>query len=273
MGQKGACDRLSHILGLFPSKGETQEKAQERRETAAKVQPLSSQMPLFFRNSLHQAMAELPHFGNSKKRKTRSERQLNIGSGFGKTSTTSLIFELGERVLNELPINANSTIATRALLTEAISICSQQAALRHDLMGRIYHWLLHHAKYLGNYHTSVSAATLLLKLTLAAKWKQDFSDPVELASFKVADLACGTGTLLMARAQALSDVYIRERAGRDLPLDVKDMSTLHRALDGKRLARLRRSSLCRSSHRIDTSQARPGSRLLFEWHYSSCPLD
>ena len=97
-------------------------------------------------------------------------------------------------------------------------------------MGRIYHWLLHHAKYLGTYYTSVPSATLLLKLALAAKWPQDFGDPVELASFKVADLACGTGTLLMAAAQALSDVFIRRRAEQDLPLDTKDMSTLHRAL-------------------------------------------
>src|SRR5579864_6260105 len=35
-GQAGACDRLSSILGLVPPKGETQEKAHERRETAAK---------------------------------------------------------------------------------------------------------------------------------------------------------------------------------------------------------------------------------------------
>jgi hypothetical protein len=69
-----------------------------------------------------------------------------------------------------------------------------------------------------------------MKLTFAAKWKQDFSDPVELASFKIADLACGTGTLLMASAQAISDVYIRERADIGLPLGIKDMSTLHRAL-------------------------------------------
>jgi hypothetical protein len=140
------------------------------------------------------------------------------------------IFQLGERVLEQLPADHNSTVATRALLTQAISIYSQQAALRHDLMGRIYHWLLHEAKYLGTYYTSVSAATLLMKLTMAAKWNLDFSDPAELSSFKVADLACGTGTLLMASAQALSDAYIRERADRDLPLDTKDMTTLHRTL-------------------------------------------
>lgn len=69
-----------------------------------------------------------------------------------------------------------------------------------------------------------------MKLTFAAKWQQDFSDPAELASFKIADLACGTGTLLMASAQAISDAYIRERADIGLPLGVKDMSTLHRAL-------------------------------------------
>lgn len=231
MGQKGACDRLSTILGLFPPKGETHEKAHERRETAAKVSALVLANAFIFQEQLAQTDGRVT-----------SLRTLDTSKGdlVGKTANHWKwiweninyvpIFQIGERVLNELPINQNSTIATRALLTEAIAICTQQAALRHDLMGRIYHWLLHQAKYLGTYYTSVSAATLLLKLTFAAKWTQDFSDPKQLASFKVADLACGTGTLLMAAAQAVSDVYIRERAARDLPLDLKDMSTLHRAL-------------------------------------------
>ncbi len=231
MGQKGACDRLSTILGLFAPKGETKEKAEERRETAAKVSALVLANAFIFQEQLAQTDGRVT-----------SLRTLDRSKGDPVGNTAKLwkwiweninyvpIFQIGERVLNELPINQNTNIATRALLSEAIAICRQQAALRHDLMGRIYHWLLHHAKYLGTYYTSVSAATLLLKLTFAAKWKQDFSDPKELASFKVADLACGTGTLLMATAQALSDVYIRERADRDLPLDTKDMSTLHRAL-------------------------------------------
>ncbi len=119
------------------------------------------------------------------------------------------IFQLGERVLNELP-SAPGT--TTAVLGQAKAICAQQAALRHDLMGRIYHWLLHEAKDLRTYYRSVPAATLLLKLTLAAEWPHDFGDPAALARFKVADLACGTGTPLMAVAQAFSDVYVRTRA-------------------------------------------------------------
>src|SRR5437762_12310108 len=101
------------------------------------------------------------------------------------------IFQLGERVLNELPASHERNIGFRALLLEARNICTNQAALRHDLMGRVFHWLLHYAKYLGAYYTSVSAATLLLKLALAEKWDIDFGNPSELANFKIADLACG----------------------------------------------------------------------------------
>lgn len=140
------------------------------------------------------------------------------------------IFQLGEKVLNELPESGDSTFAVNALLLEAQSICRKQAALRHDLMGRIYHWLLHEAKFLGTYYTSVSAATLLLKLTLSLPWEKDFANPRSLADFKVADLACGTGTLLMAAAQALTDRHIQDRAEQELSLTEKDISILHQTL-------------------------------------------
>ena len=230
MGQQGACDRLSRILGLSPPKGETSEKAQERRETAAKVSALVLANAFIFQEQLAATDGRVTALRKLEKEKDIVGATAKHWKWIWENINYVPIFQLGERVLNELPVNANSAIATNALLAEAIAICAQQAALRHDLMGRIYHWLLHHAKYLGTYYTSVSAATLLLKLTIAAKWKQDFSDPAELASFKVADLACGTGTLLMASAQALSDAYIRRRADNDLPLEAKDMSTLHRTL-------------------------------------------
>jgi hypothetical protein len=230
VGHRGACDRLSSILGLSPPKGETDENAEERRGTAAKVSALVLANAFIFQEQLAATDGRVTPLRKLEKEKDLVGATSKHWRWIWENINYVPIFQLGERVLNELPINASTDLATRALLTEAIQICAQQAALRHDLMGRIYHWLLHHAKYLGTYYTSVSAATLLLKLTIAAKWKQDFSDPVELASFKVADLACGTGTLLMATAQALSDAYIRQRAANDLPLDTRDMSTLHRTL-------------------------------------------
>jgi N-6 DNA Methylase len=230
MGQKGPCDRLSEILGLTPPRGEKPENGEDRRETAAKVSALVLANAFIFQEQLAQTDGRVTSLRKLEKQKDLVGSTAKHWNWIWENINYVPIFQLGERVLNELPAAVNSEIAARALLVEAMTICSQQAALRHDLMGRIYHWLLHHAKYLGTYYTSVSAATLLLKLTIAAKWEQDFGDPAQLANFKIADLACGTGTLLMASAQAIADAYIRVRADRNLPLEPKDMSTLHRAL-------------------------------------------
>ena len=71
----------------------------------------------------------------------------------------------------------------------------------HDLSGRLFHTLLSDAKFTGAYYTSVPAATMLARLVFhnwppGVNW-QDHEFP---ASLNVADLACGTGTLLMAVA-------------------------------------------------------------------------
>ncbi len=230
LGQAGACDRLSNILGITPPKGETPDKAQGRRETAAKVSALVLANALIFQEQLAITDGRITPL-----RKIEKEADL-VGAiakhwhWIWENINYVPIFQLGERVLDELPSNLSTTQAVSAVLSQATAICEQQAALRHDLMGRIYHWLLHEAKYLGTYYTSVPAATLLLKLTLSAHWKQDLGDPAELAHFKVADLACGTGTLLMAAAQAFSDAYIRTRAASDRPLGQPELSTLHRTL-------------------------------------------
>ena len=71
----------------------------------------------------------------------------------------------------------------------------------HDLSGRLFHTLLTDAKFTGAYYTSVPAATLLTRLVFDG-WPPgvDWSDHEFPASLNVADLACGTGTLLIAVA-------------------------------------------------------------------------
>lgn len=229
-GQPGACDRLSRLLGISFPKTEPGDKAAERRETAAKVSALVLANAFIFQEQLAGSDGRITSL-----RRLTSEKDIVAVVGrhwkwIWENINYVPIFQLGERILQELPISSNSSLAVRSLLSEAQAICVQQGALRHDLMGRIYHWLLHYAKYLGTYYTAVSSATLLMKLVMAAKWKQDFGDPATLVSFKVADLACGTGTLLMASAQALSDSYIRRRADTGRTLNAVDLQTLHRAL-------------------------------------------
>lgn len=230
LGQTGACDRLSNMLGIVPPKGETPGKAEERRETAAKVSALVLANALIFQEQLAMTDGRINPLRRIEKETDFVGATAKHWRWIWESINYVPIFQLGERVLQELPIALSTTQAIRAVLEQAKAICEQQAALRHDLMGRIYHWLLHEAKYLGTYYTSVPAATLLLKLTLAADWKQDLGDPAQLAHFKVADLACGTGTLLMAAAQAFSDEYIRTRADSDRPVERQDLSTLHRTL-------------------------------------------
>jgi hypothetical protein len=230
MGQVGACDRLSSILGINVPKGETKEKAADRRETAAKVSALVLANAFIFEDQLAATDGRIVPLGKLQKQNNLIEATARHWKWIWEEINYVPIFQLGERILDELPSSHNSTVAVKALLTEARTICTEQAALRHDLMGRIYHWLLHYAKYLGTYYTAVSSATLLLKLAMAAEWNRDFGDPQELAAFKVGDLACGTGTLLMAAAQAVSDIYIRQRAADGRSLETKDLSTLHKAL-------------------------------------------
>ena len=93
----------------------------------------------------------------------------------------------------------------------------------HDLSGRLFHTLLTDAKFTGAYYTSVPAATLLSRLVFH-DWPPgvDWSDHEFPASLNVADLACGTGTLLMAVASEAERLH-REAGGQDSP-------SLHKAM-------------------------------------------
>ena len=87
----------------------------------------------------------------------------------------------------------------------------------HDLSGRLFHTLLTDAKFTGAYYTSVPAATLLTRLVFH-DWPADvdWSDHEFPASLNVADIACGTGTLLMAVA-AEAERRHTEAGGRNAP--------------------------------------------------------
>ena len=93
----------------------------------------------------------------------------------------------------------------------------------HDLSGRLFHTLLSDAKFTGAYYTSVPAATMLSRLVFH-NWPAgvNWSAHEFPASLNVADLACGTGTLLMAVAAEV------ERKHRDA--GGSESSALHKAM-------------------------------------------
>ncbi len=138
------------------------------------------------------------------------------------------IFHLAIGLMRNITRRAGISEALRELIHKALRILDQRGALRHDLMGRIYHRLLEEAKHLGAFYTSVPAATLLLKLALRPEaWPDyDWSNLNLLQDFQVADLACGTGTLLMASAEALTDNYVHACYDRKTPPDLDELHSV-----------------------------------------------
>jgi hypothetical protein len=119
------------------------------------------------------------------------------------------IFGVATALVNGLSISPDSVTGLKHLYKRAYEVLQNRTSMKHDLMGRVYHTLLADKKYLGTYYTSVPAATMLLKVAMADKWDSiDWADTKSLGSFRAADLACGTGTLLMATYEALTDNHI-----------------------------------------------------------------
>ncbi|MEM4601934.1 MAG: N-6 DNA methylase [Desulfurococcaceae archaeon] len=137
------------------------------------------------------------------------------------------IFHIALKLLCCLSADPSATKAIKNLLGTARQIVEWRASLRHDLVGRIYHRLLAEAKYLGAYYTSIPAAVILVKLALRPEmWKHNWTDLSVLKDFRIVDFSCGTGTLLMAVADAVVDNYIRACAQQGKQPDMNGLHSL-----------------------------------------------
>ena len=132
------------------------------------------------------------------------------------------VFEIAGQIADVLMDGSGEL--QRAVMNPLIQAVEDTRRLEgHDLSGRLFHTLLTDAKFTGAYYTSVPAATMLSRLVFEG-WPQgvDWRDHEFPSSLSVADLACGTGTLLMAvaaEAQRRHEVA----GGRDAP-------ALHKAM-------------------------------------------
>ena len=126
------------------------------------------------------------------------------------------IFETGRMALGALSIDPDTGQAVRSLAGVVARVSERVSGLRHDLLGRIFHRVLDTARYDGSFYTSTAAAVLLATLALREE-DGDWSDPNFIASLRICDPACGTGTLLMATAERIRD--LRNEAG---PINPED---------------------------------------------------
>lgn len=122
------------------------------------------------------------------------------------------ILEWSCAILDAMP----STLSTRSVLTRiaqtARSIESSTGGQHHDLFGITFCQSVASAKNDGSMYTTIPAATLLTRLTLAGMEDLvDWSDYEQVTNLSIVDFACGTGTLLIAAANYILN---RERTGR-----------------------------------------------------------
>lgn len=136
------------------------------------------------------------------------------------------IFGIALPILEQMSAGAELDASTRALVEVALGVVAMQASLRHDLAGRIYHRILEEAKYLGAFYTSVPAATMLLKVAFSQVGERTrWSSLESIAALRVCDLACGTGTLLMAAADAILDKYVTACASEHVAPDTQRLDS------------------------------------------------
>ncbi|MBO9308763.1 MAG: hypothetical protein J7551_03150 [Chloroflexi bacterium] len=164
---------------------------------------------LIFQELLSQSVQSVKNLNSAAAERTPTLTFSEIWQGIYTQIDYYPIFYLAHQVILRLSSTAVIVELFDKLIRAAVRIAGMRAALQHDLMGRVYHRLLSQAKFLGTYYTSIPAAVLLLKLALhPARWRVDWSNFDEARQFRVADLACGTGTLLMAAADAITNNHV-----------------------------------------------------------------
>ncbi|MEM1756752.1 MAG: hypothetical protein QW770_01755, partial [Candidatus Bathyarchaeia archaeon] len=134
------------------------------------------------------------------------------------------IFRVAREIVEKLPPDVQPRIED--LIELARKIASNRVLLRRDFAGKIYHsivgdWVVR--KNFATYFTGVPAAYLLARLALATpnpSWRS-FGSLESIEGFRVADLACGSGTLLSASYEALLYLYTRDclRAGQEVNVE------------------------------------------------------
>ncbi len=140
------------------------------------------------------------------------------------------IFSMARDVVSEL-----SDIEAAAVLDECAGTASRllgmKAVGRHDLAGQIFNRLIADRKLLAAFYTSIPASTLLAGLALSPdRWPRvDWSDVASLSRLRVADPACGTGTLLMAAYRQIVQNHAAASSVRGEPVEPRT-GKLHKAL-------------------------------------------
>jgi len=133
------------------------------------------------------------------------------------------IFDIARRMLEAIPTSASGPLIDVLMMT-AENLLQNQLMRSHDLTGAVFQQLIADRKFLAAFYTTPASAALLAGLAISPDSPPAggaWSDPDVVAALRIADFACGTGTLLTAAYQRVRQLH--ELAGGDAEALHSDM--------------------------------------------------
>ncbi len=119
------------------------------------------------------------------------------------------IFDIARRILVLIPAE-QSKVFVESLAATAMKLAANSLMRSHDLTGAVFQRLIADRKFLAAYYTTPASAALLVglaitpeKLPLGGAW----SNVDDVKALRIADFACGTGTLLSSAYKRIGQLH------------------------------------------------------------------
>ena len=115
------------------------------------------------------------------------------------------IFSLASELLIHIRPLRLATDALKYMVSTAEQLVSLSVTQSHDLTGTVFQRLIADRKFLATFYTRPEAATLLAHLAIPddGRWH----DPEQVKGVRIADYACGTGTLIHAAYRRVNQLH------------------------------------------------------------------
>lgn len=125
------------------------------------------------------------------------------------------IFDIARRILEVIPAAHSRALIERMAIT-ADRLQESRLMRSHDLTGAVFQKLIADRKFLAAFYTTPTSAALLVGLAITPDRPlvgADWANAKEVKELRIADFACGTGTLLSTAYQRIGQLH--ELAGGD----------------------------------------------------------
>ncbi len=119
------------------------------------------------------------------------------------------IFDISRRILQVIPSVKSGDLIDQLART-AQALVKRNLMRSHDLTGTVFQKLIADRKFLAAFYTTPASAALLVGLAVNSDTMLndgDWGDPQQVKSLRIADFACGTGTLLSTAYQRISQLH------------------------------------------------------------------